>query len=71
MHRKNLYSDVAVELNVPREVDDSHSSPAQLSLKGVFSRESGLEIEEFVGGLRHVLRIYEGYFMIQSNPLTL
>jgi hypothetical protein len=44
MRRKHLDRDVAIELDVPREVDDSHSSAAELTLEGIFSGEGGLEV---------------------------
>src|SRR4051794_28065728 len=55
MSRQDFDRDIAIELNVTREVDDAHTTAANLTLKRIFSGECGLEIEEFAGGLRHAI----------------
>src|SRR5688500_8989216 len=52
MHREDLDGYVTIQLDVTRQVDDSHSAAANLALQGVLSGECGLELEEFAGGLR-------------------
>jgi hypothetical protein len=51
--RQDLDGHVAVELNVPREVDDAHSTTAELALNRVFASEGRLEVEKLGSGLRH------------------
>jgi hypothetical protein len=53
MHREDLDGDVTIQLDVARQVDDSHSAAADLALQGILSGKCGLELEEFEGGLRH------------------
>jgi hypothetical protein len=53
VHREHFDGDITIQLHVAREVDDSHSPAADLTLEGIFSGEGGLELEEFAGGLRH------------------
>ncbi len=59
VRREHLDGDVAVQLHVAGEVDDSHSTAAKLALEGVLAGEGRLKLEEFAGGLRH-WRWYEG-----------
>src|SRR5688500_15550332 len=51
--REHFDCDVAIELYVAREVDDSHPPAAELALDGIFAGECGLKLEEFAGRLRH------------------
>jgi hypothetical protein len=53
MHWQDFDGDVAIELNVAREVNDSHSAASNLALQGILSRKCGLQVEEFERGLRH------------------
>src|SRR5260221_7568501 len=47
MHRENFDRNVAIELHVAREVNDSHSAASDFALEGILSGERGLELEEF------------------------
>ena len=44
---EHLDGNVAVELDVAGEIDESHPAAAKLSFKRVLSRECRLEIEQF------------------------
>jgi hypothetical protein len=44
---QHLDGDIAIELNIAGEINDSHSSAADLSLEEIFSGERGLELQEF------------------------
>jgi hypothetical protein len=60
VRREHLDRDVAVELYVAREEDDAHAAAAELALKRILAGEGGLEVEEFGGRLRHVVRLDGG-----------
>src|SRR6185437_15864073 len=47
MRREDFDGDVAVELYVAREIDDSHAAAAELSFERILAGEGGLELEEF------------------------
>ena len=55
MHRQDLDGDVAIELYISREVDDSHAAPAELALERVLTGQGGLQVEELGGGIGHDL----------------
>ena len=50
---KDLDGDVAIELDVAREVHYSHASAAELALKRILAGQCGLQVEELVRRMRH------------------
>src|SRR5262249_37994781 len=53
MGGKNLEGDVAVELDVAREIDDAHAATAELALKRVLTGQGRLEVEKFGRWIGH------------------
>ena len=51
---EDLDGDIAIELDVAREVNDAHAAAAELALERVLAGEGGLEFEEVVGGVWHL-----------------
>src|ERR1041384_4294456 len=60
VRRQDLDGDVAIQLHVAREVDHSHPATAELALERVLAGQSGLQVQEFRGRLRHDINYSEG-----------
>src|SRR5262245_3815808 len=59
--------DVAIEMDVAREIDDPHSAAAELALERILTGEGRLQLEEFAGGLRHVGTAIDGEDLLQNQ----
>ena len=48
-----LDRDVAIKLDVPREIHYTHAAAAELALERVLAGQRALKVEELGGGVRH------------------
>jgi hypothetical protein len=55
--RQDFDRDVAVELDIAREVNDPHATTAELVLKRVLTGHGGLQVKELGRGMSHGLEI--------------
>ena len=57
--RQDLDGDVAIQLDIAREVDHPHAASAEFALERVLTGQGGLEVEELGGGIGHCRVLYD------------
>ena len=64
-----LDGDIAIELDVAREVHNAHSTPAELALKRILSGQRSLQVEELGRRLVHDTKSIAASRTLTTDPL--